>query len=201
MTAWRGEAASTAGKPNFLFLGKRGSDHVALESRGENTELNLVKDPSKTPSPGFYPDIILSRRGYHFCWGETTLTVNNASSSSEGVIEVVHLPCPAVMHLLCPLGTFSCAPKGAGRETREQWSTKQEFAKSRGAWHASRRRKAAEYEIILSSRVQTRLQLRRMRATAPFFHTRASDALKVCVFSVRETSKKRYPKLHEYAHG
>ena len=133
---------------------------------------------------------------------ETTLTVNNASSSSEGVIEVVHLPCPAVMHLLCPLGTFSCAPKGAGRETREQWSTKQEFAKSRGAWRASLRSKAAEYEIILSSRVQTRLQLRRMRrATAPFFHTRASDVLKVCFSSVTETSKKRYPKLHEYAHG
>ena len=59
MTAWRGEAASTGGKPNFLFLGKRGSDHVALESRGENINLNLRKDPSKATSPDFYPDIML----------------------------------------------------------------------------------------------------------------------------------------------
>ena len=96
-----------------MFLGKRGSDHVALESRGENSKLNLRKDRSKTPSPDFYQDIIFKLGATIFVGVQTTLTVNNASSSSEGVIEVVYLPCPAVMHLLCPLGTFSCAPKGA----------------------------------------------------------------------------------------
>ena len=56
--AGRGEAASTGGKPNFLFLGKRGSDHVALECRGENSKLNLSKDRNNAPSPDLYQDIM-----------------------------------------------------------------------------------------------------------------------------------------------